>query len=75
MSLSYILIAYLIIAAIFLIVSIIVLAFTWRFRYLGPATYVIVALFITLIVINTVLTTWYILRTDWTYNIGFTLGL
>lgn len=73
MSLSLILAIYGILAAILFVISCIVLTFTWRFRYLGPATYPIIAFFITAVAINLVLVTWYILRTDWTYTIGLDL--
>ena len=73
MPLSYVLIAYFVLAAILVLVSLFVLMFTWRFRYLGRATYVIVAIFITTLLVNGFLTAYYVLRTDWAYDIGFTL--
>ncbi len=74
MSLSIILAIYAVLAGILLVISLVVLGFTWRFRYLGPATYPIIALFITAVIVNILLVTWYILRTDWTYAIGFDLS-
>ena len=73
MSLFILLYIYLGIALLLIAASLVVLTFTWRFRYLGPATYGIVAVFITSILLNILITGWYILRQDWSYQIGIDL--
>lgn len=70
-SFTVLLYVYAAIAGGFLIASLVALSYTWRFRYLGPATYAIVAALVSVIGINIVLTVWYILRNDWSYELLF----